>query len=95
VDRAVTLAVRVQPRARQDEIVGLRDGVLIARVRAPALEGRANEALCRLLAERLGVRRAHVTIVRGERSRDKLVRIDGLERAAIELALDLPAGSGG
>lgn len=47
--------VRVQANARRDEFVGIREGVLVARVTAPALDGRANRALCRLLAKRLDV----------------------------------------
>jgi len=77
------IAVRAQPGARRDEIVGLRDGVLVARVSAPALEGRANQALCRLIARSLGIRRSQVSILRGERARDKLVRVEGIGRADI------------
>ena len=77
------IAVRAQPGARRDEIVGLRDGVLVARVSAPALEGRANLALCRLIARGLGIRRSQVSILRGERARDKLVRVEGIGRADI------------
>ena len=47
--------VRVQANARRDEFVGIREGVLVVRVTAPALDGGANRALCRLLAKRLGV----------------------------------------
>jgi uncharacterized protein (TIGR00251 family) len=78
------IAVRAQPGARRSEIVGIRDGVLVARVSAPALQGRANQALCRLIARSLGVRRSQVSVVRGERSRDKLVRIEGVDRADID-----------
>jgi uncharacterized protein len=84
---SVTISVRVQPRARRDELVAVRDGVVVVRVTAPPLDGRANDAVRRLLAEQLGVRTANVTIVRGERSRDKLVQVDGLDRAAIDAAL--------
>jgi uncharacterized protein (TIGR00251 family) len=82
-----TVPVRVQPRARREEIVGWRDGVLIVRVSAPALEGRANRALCRLLAGHLGVQPSRVSVVRGEHPRDKLVRIDGLDAVAVDAAL--------
>ena len=83
------IAVRAQPGARRDEIVGLRDGVLVARVSAPALEGRANQALCRLIARGLGIRRSQVSILRGERARDKLVRVEGIGRADINDAFGL------
>jgi uncharacterized protein len=72
------IAVRVTPRAHADEILGERDGVLRVRVRAPPLDDRANAALCRLIAERIGVRPRAVTVARGARARDKVVRVDGL-----------------
>jgi hypothetical protein len=56
-------------------------------VAAPALEGRANRAVCRLLAKRLGVARSKVTIVQGERSRDKLIQVEGIDQAALDAAL--------
>lgn len=77
------LVIRVQARARRDELVTTRDGTLIARVSAPALAGRANRALCRLIARRLRIAPSRVVIVRGERSRDKLVRIEGIDAAAV------------
>jgi uncharacterized protein (TIGR00251 family) len=82
-----TIAVRVQPGARRDEFVDIRDGVLVARVKAPALEGRANRALCKLIAARVGVRASRVKVVRGERSREKLVRVEGVDLATLIAAL--------
>lgn len=79
--------MRVQPRARRDEIVTVRDGIVVMRVVAPPVQGRANDAVRRLLAARLGVPRSSLTIVRGHRSRDKLVRVEGLEQAAADAAL--------
>ena len=84
-----TIAVRVQPRARSDALAGLRNGVLVVRVMAPPLDGRANDAVCRLLAGALGVRRSAVTIVRGDRARDKLVAIEGIDQAAADAAVRL------
>ena len=81
------VSVRVQANARRDEIVAIRDGVLVVRVAAPALDGRANRALCRLLAKRLGVGPSSVTIARGQRSRDKLVQIEGVDQAGLDAAL--------
>lgn len=79
--------VRLQPRAGRDELVAIREGILVVRVAAPALDGRANRALCRLLAKRLGVAASQVTIVRGTRARDKVVEIDGVDQSAVDARL--------
>jgi uncharacterized protein (TIGR00251 family) len=73
------LRVRLTPRADRDAVGGVRDGVVLVRVTAPPADGRANEALRRLLAKALGVPRSSVSIVRGHTARDKVVRVDGLE----------------
>jgi uncharacterized protein YggU (UPF0235/DUF167 family) len=80
--------VRLQARARADELLAFRDGVLLARVCAPPVEGRANRALCRLLARRAGVAPSRVTILRGEHARDKLVRIEGVDLATLQSKLN-------
>jgi uncharacterized protein len=68
--------------------MGLReDGVLLARVSAPPVDGKANVALCRLLAKALGVPRTSVSVVRGETARDKVVRVEGLEAAEAQARL--------
>ena len=74
---SVLIAVRVVPRATRAEIVGERGGRLLIRVTAPPLEGRANDAVRRLVAKATGVGVSHVRVVRGERGRDKTLRIDG------------------
>lgn len=81
------VAVRLKPGARTDEITGERDGRLLVSVSAPPIDGRANEALCRLLAKRAGVARGTVQIIRGARSRDKLVRVEGLSAAELRRLL--------
>lgn len=86
---SATIAVRVQPRARRDEIVGVRDGVLVVRVTAPPVDGRANEAVSRVLAQALGVRASSVGVRHGARSRDKLVGIEGLDQASVDASLGL------
>jgi uncharacterized protein len=78
------ISVRLQPRARATGLVAVRDGVLVARVSAPPLDGRANEALRRLLANRLKVALSRVTIMRGDRSREKLVAIEGLDQGTVD-----------
>lgn len=69
--------------------MGIVDGVLQARVSAPPVDGKANVALRKLVAKRLGVAPSKVSVVRGEKSRDKLVRIEGVDEAT---ALEALAG---
>ena len=60
---------------------------------APAHDGRANRAALRLLAKRLGVAQSRLRILRGERSRDKLVEVVGMEQRTADAALGLDDGS--
>ena len=87
------IAVRLTPRASENRIVGERDGLLLVRVLAPPVDGRANDALCRLIAKRAGVGVRSVAIVRGAGSRAKRVRVEGLSEGQLRLALGLPPQS--
>ncbi len=69
------LAVRVQPRAGRNEVVGWQGAVLRVRVTAAPADGQANRAVIELLADAFGVPRSAVALVSGARSRDKLVRV--------------------
>ena len=80
----VIFAVRVQPRASKDEIVGEMAGAIKIRLQAPALEGRANEALIEFLAELLKTPKGAVRILSGERSRIKRLEIRGVTKQQIE-----------
>jgi uncharacterized protein YggU (UPF0235/DUF167 family) len=81
--------VRLQPRASRDELGGFRDGVLQARVCAAPVDGAANRALCRLIARGVAVAPSRVEVLRGERGRDKLVRVSGVTQEQLLAALDL------
>lgn len=81
------LSVRLQPRASRDELTGFREGVLIARVTAAPVDGKANAALCKLIARAAGVAPSRVSVVRGEAARSKVVRVEGLDEAALRAAL--------
>ena len=81
------MTVRLQPRARREEVVGERDGVVVIRVTAPPVDGKANAALCRLIAKKAGVAPSRVEIVRGHTAREKVVRVEGLDVAALRAAL--------
>jgi uncharacterized protein (TIGR00251 family) len=90
---AVTLRVRVQPRASREELVGAREGALVVRLTAPPVEGAANKALTRLLGKKLGVPPSAVAIAAGSTSRSKLVVVNGVR--ASEVLSRLEVGGGG
>jgi uncharacterized protein len=73
------LKIRVQPGASRNEVAGQRDGVVIVRVTAPPVEGKANQAACKLLAQMCDIPPSRVEIVRGQVRRDKVVRLVGLD----------------
>lgn len=81
------LSIKVIPRAKRNEIAGLRDGELTIRLTAPPVEGAANEALLKFLADALGVRRPDITLVSGERSRHKVIAVAGLTEAELDSRL--------
>lgn len=82
-----TLAIRAIPNAPRSEIVGWLGDALKVKIHAPPVEGRANEALCEFLAETLGLPRRAVTVLRGDTSRQKLIRIAGLSLAEVSARL--------
>jgi hypothetical protein len=79
----VRFAVRLTPRSAVERVEDVVDGVLKVRVMAPAVDGAANTALIRVLAEELGIARRDVRIVAGATSRQKLVVIDDGDPEAI------------
>ena len=83
------LQVRVTPRSSRDEITGWREGVLLVRLRAPPVEGQANEALRRFLALRLGQRLADIEVISGTTSRTKRLRIQRLSDADLHKRLSI------
>jgi uncharacterized protein len=86
-NRAVIFSVRVQPRASKDEIAGEMDGALKIRLRAPAVEDRANEALVEFLAQTLNTSKAAVRILSGERSRTKRIEVRGVTTDQVQQLL--------
>jgi uncharacterized protein (TIGR00251 family) len=82
--RTVVFAVRVQPRASKDEIAGEMAGTIKIRLQAPALDGRANEALIEFLADLLKTPKGAVRILSGERSRVKRLEIRGISKQQID-----------
>jgi uncharacterized protein len=89
-DGAVTIAVRVQPRAARTGLAGVQGGALKIRIAAPPVDGEANDECVRFLARALGVGRSSVEIVAGHSSKNKLVRVRGITagEARSRLGLD-------
>jgi uncharacterized protein (TIGR00251 family) len=80
---AVIFKVRVQPRASKNELTGLFEDALRVRVNAPPVEGAANEACRGLLAEKLGVPKSSIEIIRGQGGRNKQIRVAGVRKEQI------------
>lgn len=80
----LTLNLQITPNAPRSEIVGWMGDRLKLKIKAPAVEGKANAELVRFLAEAFGVRPNAVTLVRGETARLKVVRIEGVEEAELQ-----------
>ena len=73
---AITLQIKVKPRARVSELTQAADGTWVARLKAPPVDGKANEELLALVAEKFRCRKAAVTIKSGASGRTKLVRVE-------------------
>lgn len=73
-----TVAVRAQPGARKNAVLGEHAGSLKVAVTAPPEDGRANEAILDVLAEALGVKRSHLELVSGHTHRNKVILVRGL-----------------
>lgn len=86
------LRVRVQPRAKRNAILGEHEGAVRISVAAAPVDGQANAAVCKLIAKRAGVARGRVAVIRGDRARDKTVRVEGVGAAELRAALGLPPG---
>jgi uncharacterized protein (TIGR00251 family) len=93
VSGGVRFGVRVKPRSSKSQVLGVREGALEVALRAPPVEGAANDELVRLLARELRVGRTAVRIAQGGKSRSKLVEVDGLDRAELLRRLDIQARS--
>ncbi len=77
--KGVTLRLHIQPGAKKTEVVGLHGEALKIRLAAPPVDGKANACLIAFLADRLGVAKTSISLVSGDTSRAKRVRIDGMD----------------
>jgi uncharacterized protein (TIGR00251 family) len=83
------LACRVHPNSGRDSIKEIRNGRLVIHLRARAVEGKANEALITFLSDRLKVPKSRISLIQGDRNRNKVVAIEGRSPQEIELSLGL------
>lgn len=91
VDREpIRISIKVQPNARQNEILRYQDEVLHIRIAAPPVKGKANRELLRFLSDILGLSQSQLTIEKGMTSRVKVVGITGLTREQIMAQLGKP-----
>jgi hypothetical protein len=87
-DKGATFAIRVQPRASRNAVVGEMGDALKIALTAPPVEGKANEACIEFLAILLKVPRSSVTIASGESSRNKVIRVAGLSALQVRERLE-------
>jgi len=87
-EASVTFSIRIQPRASRNEFMRMEDGSLKIRLTAPPVDGAANEALIKFLANQFDISRSQVEIVSGHTSRDKIVRIAGFGKGEAERLLN-------
>jgi uncharacterized protein (TIGR00251 family) len=85
--QGTVLLVRVVPNASRSEVAEIATDMIRIRLKAPAVEGKANKALVEVLADSLGVRARQVTIVGGEHARQKRVIVTGLPAAEVSRRL--------
>jgi len=85
----VSFPVQVLPRSSKCALAGVQEGSIRLKLTAPPVEGRANEECLEFLAELLGIKKGQMGIIRGHKSRKKIVQIDGLTREILEARLSL------
>ena len=85
--KGITFAIKVHPRARKNAITGLVGDALKLALTAPPVEGKANQAVIEFFADLFEIPRSSVTIASGETSRNKVVRISGINRTMVEQRL--------
>jgi uncharacterized protein len=78
VSNVVKISFKVQPSAGRNEIVGLANGIWRVKVSAPPDKGKANHELIEFLSDTLGIKKDHITIIKGQTSHSKLLAIEGL-----------------
>lgn len=94
VDAGARLVVRAKPRSKKEGVdVDAATGVVVVRINAPPVDGKANERVREVLADVLGVPRSRVTIVRGESAREKNIAVAGLSAEQVDERLRAVTGA--
>ena len=83
-DGRITLTLHIQPGAKKTEFAGLHGDALKIRLAAPPVDGKANEALVKFVADTLGLAKAAVSLKSGQTSRRKVLEVQGAQLSAIE-----------
>ena len=86
-DGRISLTLHIQPGAKKTECAGLHGDALKIRLAAPPVDGKANEALVKFIAERLGLAKSAILLKSGQTSRRKVLEVAGTTAAAIEQLL--------
>ncbi len=86
----IRVAIKVTPNAGRNEITGYKDEILQVKVAAAPEKGKANKALVDLLAEKLGVRKSSIAIIKGETSRKKVILFNGISSEELIKKLNTP-----
>ena len=87
-DVSATLSVRIQPRSSKNGVTRMEDGSLKIRLTAPPVDGAANEALVKFLSDTLSISKSQVEIVSGHTSREKRIKISGMDEAEVNRLLN-------
>jgi uncharacterized protein len=88
-EKSATLSVKIQPRSSRNDIVFSDGGEIRIRLTAPPVDGAANAALIKLLSDRLSVPKSAISILSGETSRNKILKISGLSTPEMESLLNI------
>ena len=87
INRMTILRFHILPNAKQNNVMGEHGSAIKIKLRAPAVEGRANAALCSFLAERLNIPERMIVLQRGQKSRDKIIQIESLSEEDVRSRL--------
>lgn len=86
-EKGAVLEIRVLPRSSRCEIAGVQDGALKIKLTAPPVEGKANKECVRFISDLLKIKKSAVSIIAGEKSKNKTILISGIKAKDVEKAI--------